>query len=343
MRFTRYLLPGLLLAAFAPSAFAQFADGPGSRYSVVPSVRPANGEEPPSSLPSIPPIPPMPPGRPPAAVSSLEQMTAPQPHAPASGDPVGTLTGQPMPFAPGLPPGTYPSPYYVDGPGCCGPFGRDGRIGYEVYTYTGVNIPFGPGLPERLNAGWTVGGGARTLLFDRSHTAAWTVDLGLSYTHNWAAGDHDPANIFLRSQPQVNQLTGVVTPQPDRLTFTAIREVHRSSFNYNFGRDVWLWGCGANGMMEGPNVRVGGWIGGRYGTSHVDLIPLNEIDGYSRRQNVFLSIVVGAHATYDIPMGGWVLFGGMRVEYGYDWMNLVPPLQGNIHNVNIQITAGVRY
>jgi hypothetical protein len=84
-------------------------------------------------------------------------------------------------------------------------------------------------------------------------------------------------------------------------------------------------------------------VGGRYGSSHVDLDPLDEVNGYARRQNVFHGFVVGAHATADVPMGGWILFGGMRAEYGHDWMNLVPPLQGNIHNVNIQFSLGIRY
>ena len=328
MTIARFLLPGVVLGAFAAPGAAQYGGTSGQRYpDLVPSVRPAAAEEAP-----VPARPLMPGGRPAAAVASLEQMAAPQPAA--SADPIGTLTGGPMQYAPGVPVGSYPSPYYTDG------LGRNGRVGYEVYTYTGVNIVFGPGLPGRMNAGWSVGGGARTLFFTPEHTAAWTVDLGLSYTHNWAQGSRDAANLSLRSPAAQDQQTGVVARQPDRFVFTAIREVHRSSFNFNFGRDVWLWGAGNTG---GTNVRVGAWVGGRYGTSHVDLVPLDEVDGYSRRQNVFEGVVVGTHATFETPMGGWILFGGLRAEYGYDWTNLVPPLQGNIQNVNIQMTFGVRY
>jgi hypothetical protein len=279
----------------------------------------------------------MPSGRPAAAVASLEQMTTQPPAAaaPPQGDPVGTLTGQPMPAVPGLPPGSYPSPYLVDGPGCCGPLGRNGRIDYELYTFSGVNLPFGTGqngLGDRMNAGWTVGGGTRTLFFRPSYTSAWVVDLGLSYTHNWAANGDDPARLYIR------QAAG------DRVAFTGVREVHRTSFNFAFGRDVWLLGAGNNvGAVNGTNLRVGAWVGGRYGTSHVDLVPLDEVDGYARRQNVFEGFFVGAHATVDVPMGGWILFGGVRTEYGYDWTNLIPPLQGDIQNFNIMLTLGVRF
>lgn len=350
MRITRFLLPGCVLVACAGPAVAQPGAGapyPSDPRSMIPSVLPIGAEEPEIPVTPRPSAVPMPLGRPKMAVS-LEQMTVPTaPGAPGAppADPMGTLTGQPMPgsYGPGYPPGSYPSPYYVDGPGCCGPLGRNGRVGYEVYSFTGVNIPFGEGLAERLNAGWTVGMSVRTLFFDVSHTAAWTIDLGGSYTHNWGAGDHDPVNLFLRSPPQVNQFTGTVTPQPDRLVFSAIRAVHRSSFNFAIGRDVWLWGSGSTGACTGTNVRVGGWVGGRYGTSHIDVNPLNEVDGYARRQNVFHGVVVGAHATVDIPMGGWIFFGGLRTEYGHDWTNLAPPIQGNIHYVNVQIQAGVRY
>lgn len=342
MRISRFLLPGVMLGAFAAPAAAQYGANPGSRYAdIVPSVRPAGGEEP--LLPTRPQVPPMPPGRPAAAVARLEQVAEPQPGTSAEADPVGTLTGQPMQAGSGLPIGSYPSPYYVDGPGCCGPLGRDGRIGYDVYTYSGANLIFGQGLPHRLNTGWTIGGGAKTLFFSPSHTSAWTLDLGASYTHNWGQGSRDGVNLFLRTPAQISQVTGTVTPQPDRAVFSGIQAIHRSSFNFSIGRDVWLMGAGNVGGEAGTNVRVGAWVGGRYGSAHVDIAPLNEVDGYSRRQNVFEGFFAGTHLTCETPLGGWILFGGLRAEYGYDWTNLVPPLQGNINNINLQATIGIRF
>ncbi|MBP3954324.1 hypothetical protein J8F10_03310 [Gemmata sp. G18] len=340
MRITRFLLPGFVVALGVGPALAQpqprggaWSDSP----DFVPNVRPVGAEEP--GLPG----PPMPPGRPPAAVTSLEQMNVPPGYG--RGDPVGTLTGQPTQPGPGgLPPGSYSSPYYTDGPGCCGPLGRDGRIGYDVYSYAGLNFTIGNGLPDLLKTpGWTVGGGVRTLFFNPTHTAAWTVDLGGSYTYNRGQGENEPTNLFLRSQPVQNQQNGGFQVQPDRFVLTAVRGVSRSSFNYAFGRDVWLLGDGSTGGQNGTNWRIGGWVGGRYGTSHVDMVPLDETNGYSRRQNVYHGIFVGAHTTFDVPMGSWIWTNGIRVEYGYDWTNLVPPVQGNLHNINLQFTTGIRY
>jgi hypothetical protein len=273
-------------------------------------------------------------------------MTGPAGSGAGPADPLGTLTGQQQqPAAPPgeYPIGTYPSPYYVDGPGCCSPLERAGRIGYDIYAFSGVNFVFGSGLPHYLYTGYDLGASVRTLFFDASHTAAWTIDLGGSFTHNFGVETHNPVNLYIRQPVSVNSTTGATTNQPDLLEFSAIHGIDRSSFNYNLGRDWWLWGSGNTGGMQGPNVRVGGWIGGRYGTAHVDVIPLTSADQYARRQNAFEGITVGVHMDYEVPMGGWILFGGVKAEYGYDWTNLIPPLGGNLQNINVQISVGLRF
>lgn len=292
----------------------------------------------------------MPPSRPFAtpAATALDRVTAPiQPASDEPTDPVGTLTGQPSvpPYqAMGLPPGSYPSPYFTDGPGCCGPLGRDGRIGYELYMYTGPTWALGEGeFTRRLQTGWMVGGGGRSLLFDASHTAAWVLDLGLSYQYNRGEID-DPLTVDIRRPPLRNDFTGQVIPQADVRARAVVRALHRTNFNFGIGRDWWLWGPGSTGLETGRNLRVGALIGGRWGTSHVDLEPI-DVAGtpYSRRQNVTKGVFLAAHGTVEIPMGTWIWFAGLRTEWGYDWTNVIPPLNGNIHNLNLLLTAGVRF
>jgi hypothetical protein len=251
-------------------------------------------------------------------------------------DPSGVST-------PTLPPGSYPSPYYTEGPGCCGPLGKQGRIGYELYTYTGPNLPFGSGdFVGRLNVGWVVGGGGRTLFFNPTHDAAWVVDLGLSYTYN-RGEQQEPVFLDIRQPPRSDPFTGRVIPQPDLYTLSAIRGLHRTNFNFALGRDWWLWGPAANGLQEGWNLRIGGQVGGRWGTAHVDVVPLNQVNGYARRQNVTHGLYLAAHGSLEVPFGGCILFSGLRVEWGYDWTNIVPPLGGDLNNVNLLLTAGIRF
>ena len=229
-------------------------------------------------------------------------------------DPVGTLTGQPLPTAstPPLPPGSYPSPFYTDGPGCCGPMGRDGRVGYEIYTYTGPTWAIGEGeFTRRLQTGWMVGGGGRGLFFDQSHSRAWVIDLGLSYQYNRGEFD-DPISTDVRQIPLRNPVTGQTTTRPDILTRVRIRALDRTNFNYGVGRDWWLSGAATPGLEDHVNWRIGTEVGGRWGTAHIDLVPLNDPSGYARRHNVTHGVFVAAHSTVEVPMGSWILFAGLR-------------------------------
>jgi len=358
MTILRYVAGAVMVAAIAAPCFAQLSDDTDSapRWdSLIPSVQPAGGIASGESTYSGEG---MPPGRPAAAAGRpvrpfaappttvLDRLANPvRPVSAEQSDPVGTLTGQPLPQsdAPPLPPGSYPSPYYTDGPGCCGPLGRNGRVGYELYTYTGPTWAIGEGeFTRRLQTGWMVGGGGRSLYFDPSHTMAWVVDLGVSYQYNRGESD-DPISTDVRQPPLRNQLTGATIVRPDIFERVRVRALHRTNFNFGFGRDWWLYGAAIPGLEEQTNWRVGALVGGRWGTAHVDLEPVNEPGGYARRHNVTHGVFLAAHSTVEVPMGSWILFAGLRAEWGYDWTNLVPPMDGNMHSVNLLLTSGIRY
>ena len=82
----------------------------------------------------------------------------------------------------------------MDYPGCCGPLGG-GHVAYDLYVRTGPNLVFGNGpFTERLNTGWIIAGGGRSLFFNPTNDAAWVVDLGLSYQYN-RGSQNDPADL----------------------------------------------------------------------------------------------------------------------------------------------------
>ncbi len=359
MTTTRLLIGMWVAVASAGPLLAQSGGDPylpPNRYPLVPSVHPEGPD--PAPVGGRPELAGMPPGRPyaamggaaarPFAVSSataLDRVTAPiQTASGENSDPVGTLTGQPQQQAGiGLPPGSYPSPYFTDGPGCCGPLGRNGRVGYELYLNTGPTWAFGEGeFTRRLQTGWMVGGGGRSLFFDPAHTAAWVADLGLSYQYNRGEFD-DPLTVFIKQPPLRNPITGQTTARPDLLSRVSIRALNRTNFNFALGRDWWFWGAGSTGMENGTNLRLGGLVGGRWGTAHVDMVPVDDPLGYARRHNVTHGVFLAAHATVEVPMGTTIWFAGLRTEWGYDWTNLVPTLDGNIHNFNLLLTAGIRF
>ncbi|HVL14042.1 MAG TPA: hypothetical protein VM529_15845 [Gemmata sp.] len=339
MTITR-ILPGLLLVvATAGPALGQFGRGgtAGSTADFIPEVGPTAARPDAGAMPA---------GRPLGAISSrptsLERV-ATQPglvtaagvgeQAPAVSADGGYAAG------PSLPAGAYPSPYYTDGPGCCGPLGRNGRIGYELYAYTGPAWAVGEGrFARQLQTGWLTGGGGRSLFFNTTHDAAWVVDLGLSYQYNRGSVGHF-TELVLRQPPDF-----FGNPQPDVISPAAVRGLHRTNFNFALGRDWWMWGPGSTGLASGCNVRFGGLVGGRWGTAHVDLLPQDlSLGDYQRRQGVTHGVFVAPQLTVEVPMGASVWFAGLRAEWGYDWMNLVPPLEGNLHSFNLLMTAGIRF
>jgi hypothetical protein len=332
MTITR-ILPAVLLAAAATTGpvLGQFQTppySPGRPASVVPSIAPGENQYP------------TPPPRD-STAESLNRLTAPQlPGGAVPSDPVaavGTLMAPP-----GLPAGSYGSPWYSDGPGCCGPVGRHGPVSYDIYFSTGPSLPFGSGaFTDRLHLGWLVGGGGRSLFFNQAGDAAWAVDLGLNYIYNRGSND-DFLNVFTRTPP----LTGAnnrAIPQPDVFQTVRIRGLSRTAFNFAVGRDWFLWGNAMPGGEDGWNFRVGADVGGRWGTAHVDMVPLDDPTGYSRRQKVFHGLFFDFHSNLEVPVGAWIFFAGTRVQWGYDWMNIVPPLKGDVQNVNLLLTTGFRY
>src|SRR4051794_24891296 len=105
------------------------------------------------------------------------------PAAPMPDTPVPAVTGAP---GNGLPRGSYVDPWVAyTRPDCCGPIGADGPIVMELYSRVGASLPVAGGFVYHGIQGGTVwSGGGRTLLFNAANDAAWTADVGLSYTHN---------------------------------------------------------------------------------------------------------------------------------------------------------------
>jgi len=351
---TKRFLPGvLLLVLTAGPATAQYMPNPYPAprpYSdLIPSVAPY-GQDPGMQTNQYPmPGTVLPPGRPAAAMSStgLDRVVTPIQHvAGEDSSPFTTLTGQPLPPPQqimSVPKGSYPGPTDSDLLGCCGPMGHDGRIGQEFYLDTGPTIPFGNGqFVHRLEVGWMVGGGGRTLFFNQDHTAAWTADLGVSYQYN-RGNQVSALNLDVRQPNTSDPTTGATVKQPDVLTNVIVRDIDRTNFNYAFGRDWWLWGPGATGAEKSWNLRVGYEIGGRWGTAHVDLVPTANPFGYFRRQNTTLGMFLELHSDFEVPLGSMIFFTGVQVQYGYDWTNLAPPVPGDIQSINVLLRAGLRF
>jgi len=269
-------------------------------------------------------------------------------------DPPALLSSmdKPAPVAatsPDMPPPAGRSPYspsdwityhHAD---CCGPLGDNGPLGMEVYIRTGPSLPFGGELfAPRLETGWLIQGGVQTLFFNPDADAAWILDLSVSYMHNSGKGDL-PGQSFVF--PELFGFgTGTLNEAP---TEVALRALHRTFFNVGGGREWYLIGSGNNGSAPdgsaGLNWRVGIDGGARYGIARLDLMEANQPDVFHRRSHVISAAFAALHTDVEIPCGCCTFLAGFRAEWDYTWMNLVSNFNNDLQDVNLLLTAGVRF
>lgn len=270
------------------------------------------------------------------------------------------LTGEPDKLPPGpLPAGSVESPWVGGAP--AGSYdttvGGNGPLTYEWVSYTGPSFPIlGGVLNNRLNVGWMVGTDARTLFFNQTQDAAWVLVLGYSYIFNKGQDErHMPLDVATPRQRQaINPVTGfpqfdgsgnaVFERNPiDGLATYTVHSFQRQTFNFGLGRDWWLNGPATVGAEQGSNWRFGAEAGGRRGTGHINLIPIDNRTNHLRRAGVHHGFYLGTALTYERAFGNTILYTGLRWQWGYNWMNYVLPQDGDTQDMNLLLSAGIRF
>jgi hypothetical protein len=267
---------------------------------------------------------------------SLIQGLTPPPSAGPAADPSSAPAGT------SVPPGTVVSPWVAYPQcGCCGPVGRNGMVGTEVYMRSGTALVTGGDiLHQSLQTGWEVGGGGRTLFFNPRGDAAWVVDLGVFYTH-FNGKSTAPTFDLMNGTPDANG-------QPTSGSQVNIRNYHKIDATVFGGREWYLHGSVFDREQGKLNWRAGVDVGGAWGTSHVDLNVLDQApDGYARKQDVTGSFLIALHTDVEVPFGGWLWFAGLRTEWDYTWTDILSKDgegQGrDLQTVNLLISTGIRY
>lgn len=240
----------------------------------------------------------------------------------ASGAEINPLAG-----AASLPPSVQayaPDAWVYQQPANCCPQGFNGPITYELYGRGGASIPIASAdFKKAVRTGWEIMGGGRTLFFTADGTRAWILDLGLSYTIN----NGHPSRSFLYTSGAP----------------VTIRELHRTALSIGFGHDWFVTGTGPTGSCAGGNWRYGIDGGGRWGTSHLDLNPVSDPGGYARTQDVYGAAFAAVHVDWEKPMGAWTLVLGLRGEWSYSFMDLLPNQSTRLHDANVLLNVGVRW
>jgi hypothetical protein len=244
----------------------------------------------------------------------------------------------------GLPPGSVPDPWITyDRPGCCGPIGADGPINSELYLRAGPSIPTGSSIIRQSeNTGWMTEIGGRSLFFNRDTTAAWTGDLGLAYTYNNSGGD-----IRFPLIVPFNNTTFFATTVQHIPLQVSIRDYQRVAPTLAGGRE---WYIGRPAYCPGSHWRVGADIGGRWGTSRLEL---NEFSfpghtDFRRLSDVYGSFLISVHSDYEIQISAatWFTFGA-RAEWAYNWSDILrdafPRQSSDTQEINLLLNVGIRF
>ncbi|MFO0808737.1 MAG: hypothetical protein U0746_08960 [Gemmataceae bacterium] len=232
-------------------------------------------------------------------------------------------------------------------PDCCQWCGSDGPIESEYYWRTGISMPVATGiLHDAVQAGWINEVGGRSLFFNKGGTAAWTVDLGLSYTYN----NGNEGSVVFNQRVNFNDPLNGGFGQVD--TPVSIRGYHRTSLNLSGGREWYLL---QPVSCPGRHVRVGFDAGGRYGTSRVDLNDYGQLNnaaaagvppfiGFRHLTDVFGATFVSLHTDVEIPFYGCCVFTtGFRAEWNYNWSDAFSNEKGDLQDVNLMLQFGIRY
>jgi hypothetical protein len=250
----------------------------------------------------------------------------------------------------GLPPGRGPDPWITyDRPGCCGPIGADGPVGSEVYWRAGPSIPTGNSIIRQSeNTGVITEVGVRSLLFNRDTTAAWTGDLGISYSYNDGGGNIVFPLIVPFNVTTLNPVTFTNMTTVQRVPVqVSIRDYQRVAPTVAGGRE---WYLGQPAYAPGWHWRVGADMGGRWGTSRLELNDLSNpgLVDFRHVSDVYGSVLVSIHSDLEMPIGAatWLTFG-TRAEWAYNWSDILkdafPKQASDTQEINLLLTVGLRF
>ncbi|HEV8059461.1 MAG TPA: hypothetical protein VGP68_06295 [Gemmataceae bacterium] len=217
-------------------------------------------------------------------------------------------------------------------PECCNSIGCDGPLKTELYYRIGASFPMGGGdFPQRLNSvGYTIQGGARELFFNVPRTAAWVVDLGISFNSD-ASSSNDPVQLNILVQDGTAAAPDIVK----RDIQVTIRHLYRTFANVGVGREWYLW---APADQPGSKWRVGMDLGGRVGVARADF---NEI---THRTDNLWGAFVAIHSDWEIPCGSCIWMAGVRTEWGYSWMGILQSFNNSdIADLGLMLNLGVRF
>jgi hypothetical protein len=213
---------------------------------------------------------------------------------------------------------------------CCSPFGGSGPINTELYVRTGPSIPVAGGILHHImETGWDIQGGGRSLFFNPAVDAAWTADLSLFYIFNHAQPNPKVPLVgnFNSNNPGQPAGPGVTRP-------ITLRDLNRTFVNGTLGRE---WYLNAPANAAGWKWRAGFDMGGGIGSGLLNFVELRH------KTDTIYDVLIALHTDLEIPWGCCTFTYGFRAEWDFTWMDVIQKNNGQLQDVNLLMTLGVRF
>ena len=232
-------------------------------------------------------------------------------------------------------------------PDCCGPVGGNGPIKYDLFIRSGPRIPVAGGaIFGTTSTGWEVEGGGRSLFVDCDPVRAWSVSLSIDYSYN--AGNKDKNRFLFPTSGVVSTEVTAAGGSPVPFVLVSTAALQRTECSAEFGREWWLIGSANSCSCGGLNWRAGLDAGFRYGVARLDLHDFNQppvggFGSYQRTTSTCYGPEAALHTDAEYPCGCCTFIAGLRAEFDYSRMNVIPLLKNDVYEVNLLLNLGVRY
>jgi len=212
-------------------------------------------------------------------------------------------------------------------PECCGPIGKNGPIRYELFVRSGPSFNVGGGTASSvLASGWTFEFGGRSMFIDADPVGAWVVELGVSDIYNNG------------NRPNIKFDFGAVNN-------VSTASLNRTYGNLSLGREWWLIGTACTCDWRWRAGFDGGY---RYGTAshHMHDFTQNPAAGLGEAQrngSITYGPFAAVHTDVEFPCNCCTFLAGLRAEWDYSRMNVIPLNNNDLYDVNLMLNLGVRY
>src|SRR5262249_33461023 len=120
----------------------------------------------------------------------------------------------------------------------------------------------------------------------------------------------------------------------------SMRDLNRTFVNGALGRE---WYLNAPANAAGWKWRAGFDMGGGIGSGLANFAKDPNVIWLRHKTDTIYDVVVSFHTDLEVPWGCCTFTYGFRAEWDYTWMDVIQRNNAQLQDINLLLTAGVRF